>query len=101
MATNAAEPVGSMGKDTPVAVLSEKPRLLYEYFKQLFAQVTNPPIDAIREELITATEVTIGPERNILDPRPESCRMIKLDSPILSNEQLERIRALDNHDSSP
>jgi len=98
MATNAAEPVGSMGKDTPVAVLSEKPRLLYEYFKQLFAQVTNPPIDAIREELITATEVTIGPERNILDPQPESCRMIKLDSPILSNEQLERIRALDNHD---
>jgi glutamate synthase (ferredoxin) len=96
MAENGVEPVGSMGKDTPVAVLSNKPRLLFEYFKQLFAQVTNPPIDAIREELITATEVTIGPESNILDPRPENCRLIKLDSPILTNEQLERIRGLDN-----
>ncbi len=96
MAENGVEPVGSMGKDTPVAVLSSKPRLLFEYFKQLFAQVTNPPIDAIREELVTATEVTIGPERNILDPRPENCRLIKLDSPILTNEQLERIRGLDN-----
>ena len=68
MATNAVEPVGSMGKDTPVAILSSKPRLLYEYFKQLFAQVTNPAIDSIREELITATEMTLGPEPNILNP---------------------------------
>jgi len=96
MAENGVEPVGSMGKDTPVAVLSIKPRLLFEYFKQLFAQVTNPPIDAIREELITASGVTIGPEKNILDPRPENCRLIKLDSPILTNEQLERIRGLDD-----
>ena len=96
MAENGVEPVGSMGKDTPVAVLSSKPRLLFEYFKQLFAQVTNPPIDAIREELITASGVTIGPEKNILDPRPENCRLIKLDSPILTNEQLERIRGLDD-----
>jgi len=96
MAQNAVEPLGSMGKDTPVAVLSSKPRLLYEYFKQLFAQVTNPAIDAIREELITATAVTIGAERNILDPRPENCRMVELDSPILTNKQLERIRGLDN-----
>ncbi|HKQ31947.1 MAG TPA: glutamate synthase-related protein, partial [Thermodesulfobacteriota bacterium] len=96
MAENGVEPVGSMGKDTPVAVLSNKPRLLFEYFKQLFAQVTNPPIDAIREELVTASGVTIGPEKNILDPRPENCRLIKLDSPILTNEQLERIRGLDD-----
>lgn len=96
MAENGVEPVGSMGKDTPVAVLSNKPRLLFEYFKQLFAQVTNPPIDAIREELITAAGVTIGPEKNLLDPRPENCRLIKLDSPILTNEQLERIKGLDD-----
>lgn len=96
MAENGVEPLGSMGKDTPVAVLSSKPRLLYEYFKQLFAQVTNPAIDAIREELITATAVAIGPELNILDPQPENCRMIELDSPILTNKQLERIRGLDS-----
>ncbi len=94
MAKNAIEPVGSMGNDTPLAVLSDKPQLLYNYFKQLFAQVTNPPIDGIREELITATEVIIGSEGNLLEPRAESCRQIKLKNPILTNEELEKIRNL-------
>jgi len=92
MAKDGVEPVGSMGNDTPIAVLSDRPQLLYNYFKQLFAQVTNPPIDAIREELITATETTIGPERNLLKPEPESCRQIKLKTPILTNEELEKLR---------
>ena len=68
MATSAADPVGSMGNDAPLAVLSERPQLLYDYFKQLFAQVTNPPVDAIREEIIMATERSIGPEDNLLEP---------------------------------
>ena len=70
MATTARRPIGSMGTDTALAVLSDRPRLLYDYFKQLFAQVTNPPLDAIREELVTSMESTIGPEGNLLDPRP-------------------------------
>ena len=94
MATNAVEPLGSMGKDTPVAILSSKPRPLYEYFKQLFAQVTNPAIDAIREELITATEMTLGPERNILDPAPENCRKIWIPSPVLDNQELSKLKSL-------
>lgn len=92
MAGSGAEPIGSMGYDAPLAVLSERPQRLYNYFKQLFAQVTNPPIDAIREEIITATGTTIGPERNLLNPEPESCRHIKLDTPILSNEQFAKLR---------
>ncbi|MGB3364595.1 MAG: glutamate synthase large subunit [Thermodesulfobacteriota bacterium] len=96
MASNAVEPVGSMGKDTPIAILSSKPRLLYEYFKQLFAQVTNPAIDSIREELITATEMTLGPEPNILNPGPENCRKIWLETPALTNEDLLKIKNLDN-----
>jgi glutamate synthase domain-containing protein 2/glutamate synthase domain-containing protein 1/glutamate synthase domain-containing protein 3 len=94
MAKNGIEPLGSMGNDTPLAVLSDKPQLLYNYFKQLFAQVTNPPIDAIREEIVTSTEVTIGCEQNLLEPRAESSRQIKLHTPILTNEQLEKIRNL-------
>ena len=94
MACNAVEPLGSMGNDTPLAVLSDKPQLLYNYFKQLFAQVTNPPIDAIREEIVTATEVMIGSEQNLLEPRAENCRQIKLKSSILTNEELEKIRNL-------
>jgi glutamate synthase (ferredoxin) len=94
MAANGIEPVGSMGNDTPLAVLSDKPQLLYNYFKQLFAQVTNPPIDAIREEIITGTEVMIGSEQNLLEPRPENCRQIKLKKPILTNEELEKLRHL-------
>jgi glutamate synthase (ferredoxin) len=94
IARNAIEPIGSMGNDAPLAVLSEKPQLLYNYFKQRFAQVTNPPIDSIREEIVTSTEVMLGSEQNLLEPRPENCRMIKLKSPILDNEELEKIRHL-------
>ncbi len=95
MAQNGEEPVGSMGTDTSLAVLSNRPRLLSDYFKQLFAQVTNPPLDAIREELVTQMSTTIGPERNLLTPEPESCRQIKLKTPILDNEELARIRYVD------
>ncbi|AKG33520.1 glutamate synthase large subunit [Paenibacillus durus] len=92
MASSGAEAVGSMGYDAPLAVLSDRPQRLYNYFKQMFAQVTNPPIDAIREELVTSTTTTIGPERNLLNPEPESCRQIALETPILSNEDFAKIR---------
>jgi len=92
MANSGVEPIASMGYDAPLAVLSERPQRLFNYFKQLFAQVTNPPIDAIREEIITSTATTIGSERNLLAPEPESCRHIRLDSPILSNEDFGRLR---------
>jgi glutamate synthase domain-containing protein 2/glutamate synthase domain-containing protein 1/glutamate synthase domain-containing protein 3 len=92
MATDGVEPIGSMGNDTPLAVLSNRPQLLYNYFKQLFAQVTNPPVDCIREEIIMSAHTLIGSERNLLKPGPESCRMIELDRPILSNEELEKLR---------
>ena len=82
------EALGSMGTDTPPAVLSNRARLLFDYFKQLFAQVTNPPLDAIREELVTSMRTTIGPESNLLNPGPDSCNMIELDSPIIDNGQL-------------
>ena len=95
MAQNGEEPVGSMGTDASLAVLSNRPRLLYDYFQQLFAQVTNPPLDAIREELVTQMSTTIGPERNLLRPEPESCRQIKLKVPILDNDELAKIRHLD------
>ncbi len=94
MADDGAEAIGSMGNDTPLAVLSNRPRLLYDYFKQLFAQVTNPPIDGIREELVTATQVTLGPEGNLLNPVPESARVVELDSPVITNDQLARLRTL-------
>jgi glutamate synthase (ferredoxin) len=92
MANDGVQPLGSMGTDTPLAVLSNKPQLLYNYFKQLFAQVTNPPIDPIREEIITSSETMVGSEGNMLKPTPESCRMIKLEHPLLTNEQLEKLR---------
>ncbi|MBM3838289.1 MAG: glutamate synthase large subunit [Verrucomicrobia bacterium] len=92
MAVEGVQPLGSMGTDTPLAVLSNKPQLLYNYFKQLFAQVTNPPIDPIREEIITSTETMVGSEGNLLQPTPQSCRMIKLEHPILTNDQLEKLR---------
>ncbi|MEE2638187.1 MAG: glutamate synthase large subunit, partial [Acidobacteriota bacterium] len=92
MAANGFEPIGSMGTDTALAVLSDRPRLLYDYFKQLFAQVTNPPLDAIREELVTDMSSTLGPERNLLKPEPESCHQIRIEYPILNNEELGRIR---------
>jgi glutamate synthase (NADPH) large chain len=81
-----------MGTDTPLAVLSNKPQLLYNYFKQLFAQVTNPPIDPIREEIITSTETMVGSRGGLLNPKPESCALIKLKHPILTNEELEKLR---------
>src|SRR2546426_544969 len=95
MAVNGEEPVGSMGTDASLAVLSNRPRLLYDYFKQLFAQVTNPPLDGIREALVTQIATSIGPEGNLLEPAPEACRQIKLRTPILDNEALARIRHVD------
>ncbi len=94
MARDSIEPLGSMGTDIPLAVLSEKPQLLYNYFKQLFAQVTNPPIDALRETLITATEVTIGTEGNLISPTPENCRRIRLPVPLLDNSEIARLKNL-------
>jgi len=95
MAKDGVEAVGSMGNDTPLAVLSNKPRLLYDYFKQLFAQVTNPPIDCIREELITSAETRLGSEGNLLNPQPSDCRRLELKWPILTNEEFAKIRRMD------
>jgi glutamate synthase (ferredoxin) len=92
MAVTGEEALGSMGTDTSLAALSDRPRLLYDYFKQLFAQVTNPPLDAIREELVTSMASTIGPEGNLLDARPESCRQIKITYPVIDNDQLAKLR---------
>jgi len=91
MAKNGAEPLGSMGTDTPIAALSTKSRLLFDYFAQLFAQVTNPPLDAIREELVTSLGGSIGPEHNLLDPGPASCRQISLQFPVIDNDELAKI----------
>ena len=92
MAKNGEEALGSMGTDTPLAVLSDKTPPLYNYFKQLFAQVTNPPLDAIREELVTSMSTALGPEKNLLNPTAESCRLIKILSPIMDNDDLEKLR---------
>ena len=92
MALDGAEATGSMGDDIPLAVLSEKPQLLFSYFKQLFAQVTNPPLDAIREELVTSVVTTLGPEGDLLNPSSENCRQIELKSPILDNDDLARFK---------
>lgn len=94
MATDGAEAIGSMGNDTPLAVLSDRPQLLYNYFKQLFAQVTNPPLDAIREEIVTSLVTTIGSEGNLLDETAEQCRLLRLEQPILNNTQLAQIKLL-------
>jgi glutamate synthase (ferredoxin) len=95
MAQNGVEAVGSMGNDTPLAVLSNKPRLLYDYFKQLFAQVTNPPIDCIREEIITSAETRLGSEGNLLNPQPADCRRLEVKWPILANEDFAKVRRMD------
>jgi glutamate synthase domain-containing protein 2/glutamate synthase domain-containing protein 1/glutamate synthase domain-containing protein 3 len=95
MAADANEAVGSMGNDAALAVLSDRPQLLYNYFKQLFAQVTNPPVDSIREEIIMSMETTIGREYNLLEPTPRSARQIKLKSPILKNDELDKLRQLE------
>ncbi len=91
MARTGLEPIGSMGTDTPIAVLSERPRLLFDYFQQLFAQVTNPPLDAIREEVVTSVGGSVGPEANLLDPGPESCRQLVLPFPVIDNDELAKI----------
>jgi glutamate synthase (NADPH/NADH) large chain len=101
MAATGNEPIGSMGSDTPLAVLSERPRLLYDYFTQLFAQVTNPPLDAIREELVTSLEATVGPERNLLEPEPASCRQICLPYPVIDNDDLAKLLYVNEHGETP
>ncbi|MCK4177861.1 glutamate synthase large subunit [Aciditerrimonas ferrireducens] len=101
MAQTGAEPVGSMGHDAALAVLSERPRLLYDYFTQLFAQVTNPALDAIREELVTATRSKLGPEGNLLEPTPASCRQIILPSPVIDNDELAKLRYVNEDGDVP
>ncbi|MEZ5381329.1 MAG: glutamate synthase large subunit [Microthrixaceae bacterium] len=96
MARDGKEALGSMGTDTPIAVLSDRPRLLYDYFTQLFAQVTNPPLDAIREELVTSLGKVFGPEGNILDLTPSDAELIELPFPVLHNDQLRKLRELDD-----
>jgi len=98
MAANAEDPVGSMGTDTPLACLSDKPQSLFNYFKQLFAQVTNPAIDPIREELVMSLTSYIGTERNILDETPQHCHTLKLPHPILTNRDLEKLRRVSQGD---
>ena len=98
MGARGEEPVGSMGTDTPLACLSDRPQPLFNYFKQLFAQVTNPPIDPIREELVMSLISYIGTERNILDETPENCHTLKLPHPLLSNRDLEKLRRVSSGD---
>jgi glutamate synthase (NADPH) large chain len=98
MASTGEEPVGSMGTDTPLACLSDRPQSLFHYFKQLFAQVTNPPIDPIREQMVMSLISYIGSERNILGEAPENCHMLKLEHPLLTNRELEKLRRVSNRD---
>ena len=98
MVRSGVEALGSMGTDTPIAVLSDRSRLLYDYFTQLFAQVTNPPLDAIREELVTSVGKIIGPEGNLLEPGPESCHLLELPQPILDNVSLDKILHIEEAD---
>ncbi len=101
MAKGGGEALGSMGTDTPIAALSAKPRLLFDYFTQLFAQVTNPPLDAIREELVTSLGGSIGPEHNLLDPGPDSCKQISLAFPVIDNDELAKIIHVNADDDYP
>ncbi|MDR2296201.1 MAG: glutamate synthase large subunit, partial [Clostridiales Family XIII bacterium] len=94
IADTAEDPIASMGTDSPLAVLSNKPQLLYNYFKQLFAQVTNPPIDAIREHIVTSSDIQIGSEGNLLEPGSENCRMIRHFTPVLTEEELAKLRGV-------
>jgi glutamate synthase (NADPH) large chain len=100
-ARTGAEPLGSMGTDTPIAVLSQRPRLMYDYFQQLFAQVTNPPLDAIREELVTSLAGVVGPEANLLDPQAVNCNQIVLPQPILTNEELAKLLYVNEDGTRP
>jgi glutamate synthase (NADPH) large chain len=101
MAKTGMEPIGSMGTDTPIAVLSERPRMIFDYFSQLFAQVTNPPLDAIREELVTSLNGTIGPESNLLAPEAHSCRQVVLPFPVIDNDELAKIRHINRDGDMP
>ncbi|GGD19010.1 glutamate synthase [Nocardioides daphniae] len=101
MANTGGEALGSMGTDTPIAALSDKPRLLFDYFQQLFAQVTNPPLDAIREELVTSLWGTVGPESNLLEPSADSCRQVVIPFPVLSNDDLAKLRYLHQDSERP
>jgi glutamate synthase (NADPH/NADH) large chain len=101
MARTGAEAIGSMGTDTPLAVLSDRPRLVFDYFTQLFAQVTNPPLDAIREELVTSLGTTTGPERNLLEPQPASCRQIVLPYPVISDQDLTKLVRINDDGNLP
>ena len=98
MIAQGEEPTGSMGNDTPLAVLSQRPQLLFHYFKQLFAQVTNPAVDSIREELVMSMDITLGEEKNLLSESPSHCRKLKLSHPILTVEETEKIKSLDKND---
>src|SRR5690606_4220339 len=95
MAQNGAEPLGAMGTDTPIAVLAERPRLLFDYFTQQFAQVTNPPLDSIREEVVTSLRLGLGPERNLLSWGPEHAQTVSLDFPVIDNDELAKLRHID------
>ncbi|HET8642458.1 MAG TPA: glutamate synthase central domain-containing protein, partial [Pseudonocardiaceae bacterium] len=101
MARTGVEPVGSMGTDTPISPLSTRPRLLYDYFHQLFAQVTNPPLDSIREELVTSLALSIGPEANLLAPGPASCRQLVLPYPVIDNDDLAKILHINDDGDKP
>ena len=101
MARAGAEPIGSMGSDTSIAVLSDRSRLLYDYFTQLFAQVTNPPLDAIREELVTSLSATIGPEANLLEACQGSCRQILLPLPVIDRDDLAKLMYVNEHGETP
>ncbi len=101
MADKGVEPTGSMGADLPLAVLSDRPQLLYDYFHQLFAQVTNPPIDAIREEIVMSTRVYIGSEGDLLAPSPQSCRQLRLPNPVMTDAELAKVRALGSEGFKP
>jgi glutamate synthase (NADPH) large chain len=101
MARGGAEPIGSMGTDTPLAVLSDRPRLVFDYFTQLFAQVTNPPLDAIREELVTSLGTITGPEQNLLEPIPASCRQIALPYPVITDQDLAKIVHINDEGNLP
>jgi len=101
MGKNAAEPLGAMGSDTPIAAISDRPRLIFDYFTQQFAQVTNPPLDSIREEIVTSMSSGLGPERNLLAATPDHATQVSLDFPVIDNDELSKIEHLRSPDGSP
>jgi glutamate synthase (NADPH/NADH) large chain len=101
MARTGGEPLGSMGTDSPIAVLSDRPRMLFDYFAQLFAQVTNPPLDAIREEIVTSLSSIIGPEGNVLEPTPAHCRQVVLPFPVIDNDELSKVLHINDDGDQP